>query len=441
MSGNAVKPKHASLIYALAIMIGLLANLSLAVKDASCIDYAIIGAVIFIACSTALYIFRRLFVPFSLCLILPVALLFNAFGLAIILQIDNALDQADLKQDLWTLVAIALVIFIIIFLKDYKVLRRYSYIFMIAGVILLILPVVPGLGQLINGAKVWISIAGFSLQPAELAKICLLIFFASYLQSNKDTLATAGKRILGLNIPRIKDMGPLIIVWAVSVIVLVLERDLGTSLLFFGLFVAMLYVATNQVGWIAIGLLMFLVSVVASFFLFTHVHARVDIWLDPFNETIFNKSIGGSGQLVQGMFGLAGGGLLGTGFGGGFPWLTPFANSDFVYAALGEVLGLIGILFILFLYLVLIEQIFKAAINIKDEFGKLLLTGIGFSIALQVFVVVGGVTRVIPMTGLTLPFIARGGTSLVANWVMLALVLVVSHYNNRVSYIKSNFTR
>jgi cell division protein FtsW (lipid II flippase) len=295
------------------------------------------------------------------------------------------------------------------------------------GIFFLFLPLIPPFGSLVNGAQVWIKIGIFSMQPSEFAKIFLIIFFASYLIERRSTLVVAGNKIAGIPLPRLKDLGPMLVVWVASIGVLVLQRDLGTSLLFFGMFVAMLYVATQRASWVVIGLVLFSVSVVIATKVFTHVADRVQAWLHPFDPAIYNAPFGGSGQLVQGLFGMSTGGLIGFGWGEGYPQFTPFSESDFVYSALGEVLGLTGLLALLVLYFVFVEQGIKISLTIEDGFGKLMAAGVAFSVFLQVFVVVGGVTRVIPLTGLVLPFVARGGTSLVANWALLALLLIISN--------------
>ncbi len=232
--------------------------------------------------------------------------------------------------------------------------------------------------------------------------------------------------MLGLQLPRLRDLGPIIIVWLVSLAILVFERDLGTSLLFFGLFVAMLYIATERVSWVVIGLLLIAVGAVLAASTFGHVQARVDVWLHPFDPEIFGRSPGGSGQLVGGLFSLGNGGLFGTGWGAGYPRTVPYAFSDFIYASLGEELGLTGLIGILLAYLVLVERGLRTAIGVRDGFGKLLAGGLAFVMAWQLFVVVGGITRIIPLTGLTMPFVAQGGSSLLANWLVVGLLLRIS---------------
>jgi cell division protein FtsW (lipid II flippase) len=330
------------------------------------------------------------------------------------------------KQLAWSAISVVLACLVLIVLRDHRTLRRYTYTAMVVGLALIVLPLIPGIGVTINGARIWVRALGFSLQPAELGKIALAVFFAGYLVTHRDTLALAGPKVLGLQLPRLRDLGPIIVVWAASIAVLVLERDLGTSLLFFGLFVAMLYVATERLSWIIIGLLMFAGGVAAAAASFGHVAARFDVWLNALDPEVFDKFPGGSGQLVRGLFGMASGGLFGTGWGQGRPDLVPYAESDFIVASLGEELGLTGLMAILVLYLVLTQRGMRTAIGVRDGFGKLLSAGLGFVIAFQCFVVVGGITRIIPLTGLTTPFLAYGGSSLLANWVIVALLLRIS---------------
>jgi cell division protein FtsW (lipid II flippase) len=375
--------------------------------------------------------------PFSAQALLPCIMLLSAIGITMITRIDLAQIQNGIKSDvgmrqiMWTGIALVLCAVLVLVIRDYRQLRRFSYTFMIIGIVLLLSPMIPGLGREINGARIWIHFGSYSLQPAEFAKLFLAIFFAAYLFDHRDTLAVGGPKVLGIRFPRFKDFGPIAVVWVLSMGVLVVQHDLGTSLLFFAMFVGMLYVATGRKSWILIGAVFFVVGVVIAARLFSNFSNRVQIWLDPFNQEIYNRKWGSSYQVVQGLFGMATGGLMGTGLGQGHPSITPFANSDFVYASLGEELGLTGLMVILVLYLIIIGAGFITAMKIKDGFGKLLVSGLVFSMAFQVFVVVGGITLVIPLTGLTLPYIAAGGSSLIANWMLAALVLVISNAANR----------
>ena len=363
---------------------------------------------------------------------LPVVTVLNGLGLVMIHRLDLArgklgADGDAYRQIIWTTLAVLLAIAVILVLRDHRLLRRYTYVSMAVGFVLLVLPLVPGLGQTINGSQIWISIGPMSFQPGEFAKIALAIFFAGYLVQTRDVLSLAGRKVLGFTFPRGRDLGPILVAWLLAVLILVFEKDLGTALLFFGLFVAMLYVATERVSWIAIGLLLFGLAVAFALSTFSHFQKRVDLWLDPFSAGNLELS----NQLANGLWGMAAGGLTGTGLGAGRPWLTSFAESDFVFPSLAEELGLFGAVAILVLYLIFCERGVRTALGVRDGFGKLLAIGLTFSVAFQLFIVIGGVTRVIPLTGLTTPFLSLGGSSLLANWVITALLLRISDQARR----------
>ncbi|WP_299036842.1 FtsW/RodA/SpoVE family cell cycle protein [uncultured Pseudokineococcus sp.] len=365
--------------------------------------------------------------PYADPVLLPVAVALNGLGLAMIHRLDLAEGTAQgSRQLLWSAIGVVAATAVVIALRDHRVLRRYTFVAMAASLVLLLLPLLPFLGRTINGARIWIGIGPLSFQPGEIAKITLAVFFAGYLVTARDTLSLAGRRLLGLQLPRGRDLGPILVAWAGSVGVLVLQRDLGTSLLFFGLFVAVLYLATERVSWIAIGLALFAGGAYLAHHLFGHVQQRVSGWLDPFDPEVYDRAAGGSYQLVQGLFGFAAGGLTGTGLGRGRPDIVPFANSDFILASMGEELGLAGLFALLALYLVVVERGLRTAIGVRDGFGKLLAGGLAFTVALQCFVVAGGVLRVIPLTGLTMPFLAAGGSSLLTNWIIIGLLLRIS---------------
>jgi len=365
--------------------------------------------------------------PYADPVLLPVAVALNGLGLAMIHRLDLAEGTAQgSRQLLWSTIGVVAATAVVIALRDHRVLRRYTFVAMAASLVLLLLPLLPFLGRTINGARIWIGIGPLSFQPGEIAKITLAVFFAGYLVTARDTLSLAGRRLLGLQLPRGRDLGPILVAWAGSVGVLVLQRDLGTSLLFFGLFVAVLYLATERVSWIAIGLALFAAGAYVAYHLFGHVQQRVSGWLEPFDPEVYDRTAGGSYQLVQGLFGLAAGGLTGTGLGRGRPDIVPFANSDFILASMGEELGLAGLFALLALYLVVVERGLRTAIGVRDGFGKLLAGGLAFTVALQCFVVAGGVLRVIPLTGLTMPFLAAGGSSLLTNWIIIGLLLRIS---------------
>lgn len=379
--------------------------------------------------------------PFADPVILPIAVALSGLGLAMIYRLDMSyelLGQATvgMRQLMFVGIAIAAAALTLVLLRDHRILRRYTYTFGVISLILLLLPMIPGLGQETFGARVWIRIGPMSFQPGELVKITLALFFAGYLVTNRDNLAIGGRKILGIRLPRARDLGPILVVWMIGVAILVLQRDLGTSLLFFSLFVAMLYVATNRVSWLIIGFIMFVPAVLVTIRAFPHVANRFTVWLDALDNDVYEK-IGGSYQLVQSLFGQASGGLMGTGWGRGYPQLVPLANSDFILSSLAEELGMTGLAAILLLYLVLIERGLRAAISVRDGFGKLLATGLSFSLAIQLFVVLGGITRLIPLTGLTAPFLAAGGSSMVSSWLTVALLIRVSDAARRPAAIPS----
>lgn len=378
-----------------------------------------------------LHLVLRRFAPHADPLILPVVVTLNGLGLAMIHRLDFARtakgdDTLADRQVLWAAVSVAAALLVLVLLRDHRVLRRYRYTAMAAGVALLLLPMLPGLGATINGSRVWIRVGGISGQPGELAKLALAVFFAAYLVEHRDNLALTGRRLLGMQLPRGRYLAPLLLVWGVSLVVMMTMRDLGSSLLLFGVFTAMLYVATERLSWIVCGLALAGAQVAVAGTHFGYVRARFDVWLHALDPAIFDRHPGGSGQLVRGQFGMADGGLLGTGWGAGRPDLVPYAESDFIYASIGEELGLTGAAAVLVLYLVLCQRGLRAGLGVRDPFGTLLAAGLVFGIALQCFIVVGGLTRLIPLTGLTLPFVAYGGTSLLVNWVIAALLLRIS---------------
>jgi cell division protein FtsW (lipid II flippase) len=394
--------------------------------DSSILTLGLGLTVLVIAMHIALRIFAVEADPF----ILPISTVLNGLGIAMIYRLDLAKgfsgwESAGIRQILWTAVAIAISIGVIVVIRNHRVLQRYRFVAMVTGISLLMLPLLPFIGSTRFGARLWIEIGPFTFQPGELGKIALAIFFAGYLVSAAESLSMVGTKILGMTFPRPRDLGPILIVFVASMGVLIFQRDLGTSLLYFGLFLVMIYVATGRASWVVLGLGMFLTGALLASQALSYVGNRFAAWLDAFNQSIYEQN-GGSYQLVQGLFGLANGGLVGTGLGQGRPQIVPLAESDYIIASLGEELGLVGLFAILALYLLLISRGFRIGFAGQDDFGRLLAVGLSFVIALQVFIVIGGVTRVIPLTGLTTPFLAAGGSSLVANWIIVALLLRLS---------------
>jgi cell division protein FtsW (lipid II flippase) len=378
----------------------------------------------------AMHVALRIVAPQADPLILPIITLLNGIGIAEIYRIDIAYgvsgwNSAGIRQIVWTGMAIVIAIVVLVVVRNHRVLQRYRYIAMFTGIALLLLPMLPGIGRTINGARVWIGIGPFSFQPGELGKVALAIFFAGYLVTARDSLSMVGRKILWMRLPRARDLGPILVVFAASMIVLIFQRDLGTSLLYFGLFLVMLYVATGRASWIILGLAMFAVGALVAYKALPYVAGRVHTWINAFSNVNYNAT-GGSYQVVQGIFGLAHGGMLGTGLGLGAPQKTPLANSDFIFSSIGEELGLVGVFALLSLYLLFVSRGLRIGFAGQDDFGRLLGVGLAFVVGLQTFIVIGGVTRVIPLTGLTTPFLAAGGSSLVANWIIAVLLLRLS---------------
>lgn len=390
---------------------------------------------IFVGVAVLAQILVRFAAPYADPVILPIAVTLTGIGLSMMYRLDMSYEKLGLgtysnRQGLFAILSLLAAAGTLLLLRNHRVLRKYTYSFMVLSLLLLILPTIPGLGVEIFGSRVWVSLFGFQFQPAEFAKITLTIFFAGYLVANRDKLSLGGPKILGLRLPRLRDLGPILLVWLVSIAVLVLQQDLGTSLLLFGLFVAMLYVATNRISWLIIGAILFVPAPFLAVKMFPHVANRFNVWLHALDPEVYEAG-GGSYQVVQGLFGMANGGLMGTGWGRGYPQLVPLAHSDFILGSLAEELGLVGITAIMMLYLILIERGLRAGLGTRDGFGKLLASGLAFSFALQVFVVLGGLTRIIPLTGLTAPFLAQGGSSMLTSWVIVALLLRISDDSRR----------
>jgi cell division protein FtsW (lipid II flippase) len=362
--------------------------------------------------------------------VLPIATVINGLGITMIHRLDIAegivgWQATGIRQMAWTAVALLGFVAVLALVRNHRVLLRFRYLFMLAGVLLLLMPLMPGIGRTVNGATLWVQLGSITFQPGEVAKIALAIFFAGYLLTAKDSLQVVGRYALGVRWPRLRDLGPILVVWALAMAVLVFQRDLGTSLLYFGLFLAMMFIATERFIWIVVGGGFFLAGALIAGSQIGYVQGRVAGWLNSFDADVYEQ-LGGSYQLVQGLFGFAEGGFLGQGLGQGQPYLVPLANSDYIVASLGEEIGLIGIFGLLALYLLLVSRGFRIGYVGTEDFGRLLASGLAVVMALQVFIVIGGLTRLIPVTGLTTPFLAAGGSSLVANWMIVALIMRLS---------------
>lgn len=388
-----------------------------------------------------LHLVIRWLAPFADPALLPAVALLNGIGVGFLRRYDLAkaapADRADLaifagtggRQLAWTLGAVILAAGLLAIMRDHRSLSRYAYTLGLAGIVLVMIPaVLPARFSEINNAKLWIRIGGFSIQPGEFAKLALLAFFAYYLVRKREVLSLASRRVLGIDFPRGRDLGPVLVVWMISLLVLVFEKDLGTSLLYFGMFVVTLYIATERVSWLLIGLVLFFGGAYLAYLLgstvggpFLNFYDRAQIWLDPFAEP-YDRGY----QLVQGLLTLGTGGLFGAGPGGGQPTLLPEVQTDFIFAGIGEEIGLFGLSALLVVYLLIVERGLRAALAVRDSFGKLLAGGLAFTLGLQVFVIVGGISKLIPLTGQTTPFLSAGGSSLMANWLLIAVLLRVS---------------
>jgi cell division protein FtsW (lipid II flippase) len=430
----------ALLVFAVVIPVFAYVNVGLAINDkipAGLLSYGLgLGLIAGVG-----HLVVRKFAPYADPLLLPLATLLNGIGLVVIWRLDQSellqrrreFVEAAPRQLLNSALGVALFVGVLVLLKDHRILQRYTYISMAGAMVLLVLPLVPGLGFDNFGAKIWIRIPGLgSVQPGEFAKIALAVFFAGYLMVKRDALALASRRFMGLYLPRGRDLGPIIVVWIISILILVFETDLGTSLLFFGMFIIMLYVATERTSWIVFGLLMSAVGAVSVASFEPHIQTRVQAWLDPLREYKLSQAAVQDGvlhseQAMQALWAFGSGGTLGTGLGQGHSDLIGFAaNSDFILATFGEELGLAGVMAILLIYGLVVERGVRTALAARDPFGKLLAIGLSGAFALQVFVVAGGVMGLIPLTGMTMPFLAAGGSSVIANWALIGILLRIS---------------
>jgi peptidoglycan glycosyltransferase len=351
-------------------------------------------------------------------LLLPLAALLNGLGYVVIARLDPTLADSQLA---WTFIGIGAFAAILLLVPDLSWVANYRYTLALVGVMALMTPLIPGLGRNINGANIWLAVGPFSIQPGEFAKVILAAFLAGYLVDKRDLLAISNRRILGLNIPAFKYFGPLLLAWGVALMVMVLQRDLGSSLLFFTLFLVMTYVATSRSAYVVIGLVLFSAGAVVSWQLFDHVQRRVDIWVDPFADPK-----GAGFQIAEASFALADGGITGSGLGAGLPTKIPFAPTDMIFAAVGEELGLLGATAVLAAFMFFVSSGFRVASAAPGGFEKLFAAGLTALLGFQAFIIIGGVLRVLPLTGVTLPYMSYGGSSLISNYIVLAILIRIS---------------
>jgi cell division protein FtsW (lipid II flippase) len=430
----------AMLIFAVALVAFAYANVGFGLKGAlppGMAEYMIAFTVLVVAAHLAV----RKLAPWADPLLLPLAATLNGLGIVMLYrlqesgrngnpgqQIITLTTSAAFTQILYTAVGIGCFVAVLAFIREPRVLQRYTYIFGLVGFILVALPAmlprsiseVPG-----TNARIQIRLSSFgTIQPEEFAKLALAVAFAGFLVAKRDVLSLAGRRVLGIDLPRGRDLGPVLVIWAASLLLLVFESDIGTSALFMGLFVAMLYIATQRTSWLLIGFILFVGGAYTASKLFAHVGQRFQVWLHPYSQ--YNLRTGLSYQTLQGLYGMASGGILGKGLGAGQPYLTPLVQSDFVVTAFGEEVGLTGLMVILLLYGLIVQRGLATSIAVKDPFSKILAGGLSFMLAIQVFVIVGGVTRLIPLTGITTPFLSQGGSSLIASWMVIAMLMRLS---------------
>ena len=419
------------LLLSLVVGIGAYAAVGLGADGILPVDLFTYGAwlaALVIACHVVIRIFAEYADP----ILLPIVSALNGLGLAMIHRIDLANEARNAgartfagTQLVWMTIGVLLFVAVIIGLRDHRRLQAFTYTSGLAAIVLLLMPLLPGIGRNINGARIWIHLGPMSFQPGEIAKVLLVVAFAGYFVLHRDALALAGRRFLFVDLPRGRDLGPILAMWLLSLGILVFQNDLGSSLLFFGLFLVMLYTATERPGWLVVGGTLFAAGAYAGYLTLGHVQLRVQAWLHPFSPD------SNAFQIVQGLYGMAWGGLVGRGLGQGNPQITPYSYSDFILPSIGEELGLTGVMAIILLYGILVERGLRTALICRDNFGKLMASGLAVVFALQVFVVLGGVTKLIPLTGLTTPFMSYGGSSLVANWAIVALLLRISDQARR----------
>ncbi len=408
------------LILALVISCGALALVGLSKNEAKALATLPLMAVLAGAYIAAHFVMRRVARQADP-LVLPLAAILNGIGLAAVYRLSP--HDYGAAQITWTVLGLACFVSTLLLVRDFTRLAHYKYIFGFAGVGLLLLPLTP-FGTVINGARLWVAVGSLSFQPGELAKVCLVLFFAGYLAERKELLAIASRRLLGFHIPDIKHFGPLIVMWGLSLAVMFYETDLGSSMLFFSIFLVMLYMATARAVYLAFGGGLFAIGAVIGYRVFSHVQERVAVWLHVFAPKLVRDQ---GYQLAQSLFAMATGGLFGTGLGQGRPDLIPEAQTDFIFAVVGEELGLLGTAAVLLCFLLLVARGFRIALRQRDDFGQLLAAGLTTILAIQTIIIIAGVTRVLPLTGITLPFMSYGGSSLLSNFILIAILVRVSH--------------
>jgi cell division protein FtsW (lipid II flippase) len=377
---------------------------------------------LFLALFAIAHIGRRVLTPHADPYLLPVTALLSTLGILVLYRLN---EKLALQQAMWLVVGLVAFLLVLVFVRDIKVLRDYRFLIGIAGLLLLLFTAI--FGREINGARLWVALGPVHFQPAEIGKILLVVFFAAYLVDIREALTVSTRRLLGVPLPPLRYLAPLLIIWALSMALMIFMKDLGTSLLFFGALLALLYVATGRFFYVVVGLALFIAGAALLYFIFPHVQTRVDIWIDPW------KDVSGKGyQIVQSLFALADGGLFGRGLGQGYLVLQsgntiiPALETDFIFSAIGEELGLVGAVGIILLYLIFTYRGLRIAVRARDDFSRLLATGLTSIFALQAFLIMGGVIKLIPLTGITLPFVSYGGSSIVSNFVLVALLLRTS---------------
>ena len=366
----------------------------------------------------------RRFAPAADATLLPLACMLNGIGFIVIARLGPEKEEYEAQariQSLWVAIAIAVFIVTLILVRDVRIFERYRYTFLLLGIALIVLPMAPGIGRTINGARLWIAIGPLSFQPSEIAKILLCAFIAAYLVDKRELLTYGRVRVGRWFVPSPGDLGPLLFAWGIALLVLAAQKDMGTSLLFFGMFTAMLYMATKRMAYVVIAFILLIIGAYVAYKSFGHVRLRVENWLDPWSDPM----VGGF-QPIQGWFSLGSGGIAGTGLGLGSPELVPKATTDYVFSAIAEELGMVGAMGVVIAFMLLVGSMFRIAVDAANPFSKIFASGLATIVGLQTFLIIGGVLRMIPLTGITLPFVSYGGSSLVANFALIAIMLRIS---------------